>query len=710
MPGSRAVSSDVDVDLGLLFASLLRSWLRIVIAALVITGLTFLVLSMISPKYRGETRILIESRESVYTRPQNATGEADRPLLDEEAIASQVEVISSAEILRTVARELGLASREEFVSQPGAVGSLLMLMGLQSDPGPATVEERVLRVMRDKLRVFRVENSRVIVVQFSSEEPELAARVANGIADAYVAVQEQAKRASNADATQWLEPEIADLRQRVREAEARVAGFRSQSDLLVGQNNAVLATQELSELSSELTRVRASRSAAEAKAAAVRDALASGERVDTVPDVLSSPLVQRLRERQVEVQAELADLSSTLLDNHPRMRSLRAQSAETNAQLRAEMQKVLAGLDNETQTARARERQLTADVNRLKAASADAGDREVELRALEREAAAQRALLESYLTRYREAASRADRNYLPADVRIFARATPPVEAYFPKMLPILGATFAAALLVIAVFMLLRELFSGRAMRPAAGSDFEVHEVPMPAPAQAEPVFAQDVAVPVVEDDMEPEPDEEVLPPRDEMTVAAAADRLVASGAVRAVFLSPEGDEASATSVMVAREIGDAGLRVVFMDLTFSGAPSTSMLDSARFPGITNLLSSQAMFSEIIRGDLYSDCHVIPLGTADPAKAMRAIDRLPIILESLATAYDMIVIECGLTDAEGIARVAGEGTEVLLSVIEPDDEAVRQAASDLSEHGFDAVIRVSPLGGEPPHAPHGRSVA
>lgn len=710
MSGSRAVASDVDVDLGLLFASLLRGWLRIVIAALVITGLAFLALSMVSPKYRGETRILIESRESVYTRPANATGEADRPLLDEEAITSQVEVISSTEILRTVARELNLASREEFAAQPGAIGSLLMLVGLRSDPGAATAEERVLRVMREKLSVFPVDKSRVIVIQFSSEDPELAASAANAIADAYIEVQEQAKLASNADATQWLEPEIADLRQRVREAEARVSAFRSQSDLLVGQNNAVLATQELSELSSELTRVRANRSAAEAKVAAVRDALASGERVDTVPDVLNAPLVQRLRERQVQVQAELADLSSTLLDNHPRMRSLRAQSAETGAQLRAEMQKVLASLETETEAARVRERQLTADVNRMKAASAAAGDREVELRALEREAAAQRALLESYLTRYREAASRADRNYLPADARIFARATPPVEAYFPKTMPILGATFAASLLVIAVFMLLRELFSGRAMRPAAGSDFAVPEVAMPAVARAEPAS---------DDGSRPEPvaiaqdepaEDEVAPARDEMTVTAAADRLVASGAVRAVFLSPEGDEASATSVMVAREICDAGLRVVFMDLTFSGAPSTSMLDSARFPGITNLLASQAQFSEIIRGDLYSDCHVIPLGTADPAKAMRAIDRLPIILESLATAYDMIVIECGLTDADGIARVAGEGSEILLSVIEPDDDAVRQVASDLVEHGYEEVIRVSPIGMEPPHAPEGRSVA
>lgn len=710
MSGSRAAVSDVDVDLGQLFASVLRNWLRILVAALIVAAIAFMAVSMIAPQYRGETRILIESRESVYTRPANTTGDADRPLLDEEAIASQVEVIGSTEILRAVARDLNLASRAEFGGETGALGNLLVLIGLRSDPGQATVEERVLRMMRDRLSVFRVDRSRVIVVQYSSQEPQLAADVANAVADAYIAVQEQAKRASNADATEWLEPEIADLRQRVREAEARVAAFRSRSDLLVGQGNAPLATQELSEMSSELSRVRAARSAAQAKAGAIREALASGERVDTLPEVLNAPLVQRLRERQVQVQSDLADLSTSLLDNHPRMRGLRAQLAETNAQLRAEMQKVLASLDNEASAAQVRERQLVADVNRLKAASAQAGDSEVELRALEREAAAQRALLESYLTRYREAASRADRNYLPADARIFARATPPIEAYFPKTTPILAAAFVGSLLVIAVFMLLRELFSGRAMRPAVGGDLYVHEVAMPEPHRAEPAFAEAGDVVPARDAVAEEPRTDPAIPRDELSVAAAADRLVASGAVRAVFLSPEGDEASATSVMVAREVGDAGLRVVFLDLTYSGAPSTSMLDSARYPGITNLLAAESSFTDIIRGDLYSDCHVIPVGTADPARAMRAIDRLPIIMQSLATAYDMIVVECGPSDAEGIARVVGEGTEVLVSIIEPGDETVAETAANLSEHGYGDIIRVSPIGHETPHAPAGRSVA
>ena len=242
--------------------------------------------------------------------------------------------------------------------------------------------------------------------------------------------------------------------------------FAPSRTCLIGQNNSVLATQQLSELSTELSRVRANRGAAEANAESVRAVLKSGGSLDALPDVMSSPLIQRLRERQVQLKADIADLSTTLLDNHPRIKALRSQLVDLDQQIRKEAENVLKGLGTEARTAALREQQLVADLNTLKAASARAGEQEVELRALEREANAQRELLESYLARYREAASRSDGNYLPVDARIFSRAIAPSEPYFPKALPIAGAAFVASLLIMTIMTLMQELFSGRAMRPA----------------------------------------------------------------------------------------------------------------------------------------------------------------------------------------------------------------------------------------------------
>ncbi len=81
--------------------------------------------------------------------------------------------------------------------------------------------------------------------------------------DEYLELTKQAKLEAESQATGWLGPEIDDLRAKVRTAEAKVAEFRGKSDLLIGNNNALLATQQLSEASSELTRLRADKSAAE---------------------------------------------------------------------------------------------------------------------------------------------------------------------------------------------------------------------------------------------------------------------------------------------------------------------------------------------------------------------------------------------------------------------------------------------------------------
>lgn len=745
----QSAAADVDIDLRQLFASLARNWLRILVVALVVTGLAFALAWLATPEYKAAAKLEIGPRESEFTRPAGANGN-ERSIPDEEAVATEVQIISSPDILKQVAAKLNLAKLPEFddALKMSALSRTLVLVGLKSDPFEIPLEERVLDAMHEKLNVYGVEKTRAIAIEFSSEDPQLAAAIPNAIAKAYIASKGNAKLESNSAATDFLAPEIADLQNRVKEAEAKVAAFRAQSDLLMGGNNSVLATQQLSELSSELSRVRANRASAEATADSVRRALRSGGSLDAVPEVLSSELIQRLRERQVELKNNIADLSTTLLDNHPRIRALRSQLADLDRQIRNEAEKIMKGLMAQAETAKAREAQLVADVNTLKAASARAGEEQVELDALQRDAATKRQQLDLYSSSYLQAAARKDRNYLPVDARLFSEARAPTEPYFPKIGPIVGAAFVGSLLIMAIVTLLQELFSGRAMRPAAGAHFEhIEQVAMPAVqadralaepdppvAQSQPAVAEIDETDddsIIETKVEPEPvavaeaaAEKIEPEYSEMAagdieparsilgeidIDKAAEKLIATGAARAIFVSPEGDEAAASAVLVARAVSDAGLRVLLLDLTASGAASRPMLDSGLFPGITDLLASQAQFSDVIHPDLYSDCHVIPVGTADPVRAMRAADRLPIIMQSLTTAYDLVVVECGPADAQGISRLVGEGTEVLLSMLEPDDQ-VTQAAVALIESGYPDLTLVTPIGHVAPGPMPGRRSA
>jgi len=187
------------------------------------------------------------------------------------------------------------------------------------------------------------------------------------------------------------------------------------------------------------------------------------------------------------------------------------------------------------------------------------------------------------------------------------------------------------------------------------------------------------------------------------SVQKAAEKLISGGATRALFISPEGDEGAAASVMVAREVADAGLRALLIDLTISGAASRVMLDSASRTGITDLLASEASFTDAVHVDLYSDCHVLPVGTVDPMRAMRSADRLPVIMRSLTNAYDVVLVECGATDAQGIRNLVADSTEIMISAIQPDEQT-DATVTDLKARGFGRVTLVSPADPDEPEAP------
>src|SRR5690606_8632874 len=111
MAGIQQVSPDVDIDLRELLAGLRRDGLRNLVIAVLVALLAVAAASLIAPRYYAESRLLIETRESAFTRPENAPLDGR---LDVEAIASQVELIGSSDILKKVAERLNLSARPEF--------------------------------------------------------------------------------------------------------------------------------------------------------------------------------------------------------------------------------------------------------------------------------------------------------------------------------------------------------------------------------------------------------------------------------------------------------------------------------------------------------------------------------------------------------------------------------------------------------------------
>src|SRR6478735_9047353 len=437
-----------DIDVHALGAALSRKRKWIIVPTMLALVLSVAAVNFVTPRYKSEARILIDGRENVFLRPSGERSE-ERASLDAEAVTSQVQLVQSRDLAREIIKKNKLAERPEFdpvLQGISPLKSLLALVGIGRDPFSLTPEERVLEAYYERFTAYAVDKSRVIVVEFQSRDPELAARVANSIAEGYLELQQDARQQQAKSASQWLSGEIESLRKKVAEAESRVEDFRSKSSLFVGTNNTTLSNQQMGEINTQLNNARALKSDAESKARLIKEMLQSGKPIEA-SEVLNSELVRRLSEQRVTLRAQLAEQSSTLLDGHPRIKELKAQLADLDRQLREEAGKVSRSLENDARIASGRVEGLSNNLDQLKKQASSTNGQDVQLRAFEREAKAQRDLLESYLAKYREANTRENIEAAPADGRIISRATVSNTPAYPKKLPIvLIATLATLML------------------------------------------------------------------------------------------------------------------------------------------------------------------------------------------------------------------------------------------------------------------------
>ncbi|MCX7297889.1 MAG: GumC family protein [Hyphomicrobiales bacterium] len=408
VPAMPAMEPAGEPDLRGLGRALWRKRQAIILFTLIVAGLAFIVVNAITPRYRSESRLLLEARESVFMRAEADKGASDRANLDPEAVTSQIQLVLSRDLALAVIKKEKLDANPEFDPAIGGMTPLrtiLGLFGLARDVNSLSPEERTLEAYYDRINVYAIEKSRVIGIDFASANPELAARLANSVAESYLGLQQSAKTDQTRAASTWLATEIEKMRTKVATAEAKVEEYRSQSNLFVGSNNSSLPNQQLTEINSQIAAARGQKADLEARARQLRELVRSGQPVDS-SDIANSESMRRLTEQGNALRSQLAEQSTTLMDQHPRIKELRAQIAEIERAKRAEGERLARQLDNDAKVAGDRLQTLTASLDQVKRLASQSNEQDVQLRSLERDAKSQRDLLESYLVKYSEASAR----------------------------------------------------------------------------------------------------------------------------------------------------------------------------------------------------------------------------------------------------------------------------------------------------------------
>ena len=110
--------------------------------------------------------------------------------------------------------------------------------------------------------------------------PQLAANVANAIAESYLRMQQNAKLDQTRAAGSWLAGEIEKMRKKVADAEDKVEQYRAKTNLFVGSNNTSLPSQQLTEINSQIAAARGQQADLQARAQQLRDLIRSGKPIE----------------------------------------------------------------------------------------------------------------------------------------------------------------------------------------------------------------------------------------------------------------------------------------------------------------------------------------------------------------------------------------------------------------------------------------------
>jgi polysaccharide biosynthesis transport protein len=639
-----------------------RRWWVIVPTLAALVG-SFVFVNVVKPRYTAESRLLLENQENFLPRVDKGE-RLNEAAPDAEAVQSQIQLLTSRDLARQVIKTLKLQGDEEFDPLAKGIGlttRAAIALGLVRDPAKTDPEDRILETFAERLNVLSPQKTRVLAIEFTSRDPDLAARGANAVAETYLEFQQQAKRDNAREAAKTLGALVADLRRRVLEAEGRAEEFRAHSGLLLGTNNTTINAQHLTDLNTQLSLSRSAQADAQAKAKLLKEMLRAN-RIGDIPDVANNEVMRKLQEQRVTLRAQLALESRTLLPGHPRIKELEAQLADLDRQGRAAAERVARTLENDARIAGARVDNLVQALDAQKRVVGASDADEVKLRELERQAHVLKEQFETAAAKYQEALAREVAEATPADARIVQRALAPQVASFPKKLPIVGFATLAALALSVGVIVSSELLSGRArvslpqpaeLREAASSSAArssaattmqpaaLQEAAPPARSKAVEVIDTQPRERVVDAEasrqLQPAPREDKVTGQREIVSTIDAARL-GSSCVKVLISRGDASGLSlATVLALARALARRG-GAILVALDGSDCESVASKRNAGRAGLAELLTGEAEFGDVIHRDADSRLHLICAGVSEE----EARYDLPTVLEALAQTYDFVV--------------------------------------------------------------------
>jgi exopolysaccharide transport family protein len=654
------------LDLNVLIATFRRRLRLFAAVALVVFVAVLLYTLQATPRYTAAAQVMLDARTEQVTDMSAVL--SGLPADSSPVVDTEVEVLRSRSLATRVVNQLKLDNDPYFnpyLQQANGPASWLPWAKKAVTPTETVSpieqqrrRERIVDRVLSGLKVRRSGMTYLIVVEYTHTRPEQAARLANAFADLYLTEQLEAKFDATAKANEWLDTRVRELRDQLQEAESAVQQYKIANNLLSAEG-ATLTEQEISGLNQQLASARAAQAETDARLSIARSQLARGSTGEDVGESLNSPVVGQLRKQRAEQSAKVADLSGRYGDRHPELLKAKRELADIDAQIQAEIGRIISNLEAQAQVARQRTGSVAGSVSASKGALIGNNRASIRLGELERKAESVRTLYESLLGRFKQTTT--NQGIEQPDARIVSQAKIPTSPSYPKpslnmivgLVAALGAGFAA---VVLAEILMAGLFTEDEVEHRLGLPY-LGSVPLLSSAVDGRLSRKTNPA----DYLLTKPLSGFAESFRKLRAAILFSKVGEPVKVIAITSSLPGEGKTTTTFSLARTLATSGANVVVVDCDLRQSAINRFLAEPPVVGLVEVLNNVATLDQALVID-QSGARVLPLAkSASTPRDVLGSAAMARLLQELRSRFDVVLLDTApllaIADTRVLARSA-----------------------------------------------------
>jgi succinoglycan biosynthesis transport protein ExoP len=489
-------------------------------------------------------------------------------------------------------------------------------------------------------------------IDFTSISPEKAAKIANAIADAYIVDQLEAKYQATKRASVWLQDRIKELRTQATAAQRAVVAFKAKNNI-VDTGGRLMTEQQLAEVNSQLIMAKASTAEAKARLDRINDIMKQEIPDASVADALKNDTIIKLRGQYVDLAARAAEWAGRYGPNHLAVIRLRSQMREIRKNISDELSRIQQAYQSDYDIAKTREKSIKNSLENVVSETQLTNQAQVQLRELESNAQTYQAMYDNFLQAYMQATQQ--QSFPITEARLISAASRPLQKSRPRMLIVLGGSFAGGIILSFGFALFREL-TDKVFRTSKQVEelLRTHcltVLPAIKPSKARTNSA--------------EPRERIIARRDPMLwsvydspfsrftecvrsikVALDLNSALRENKVVGITSSLPNEGKSTVAANLAQLIAHAGGKVLLVDLDLRNPSLTRSLTSEAH-GLIDVISGKSTFERQACKDPETQLEFLPSGAS--AKLLHTNEIIGSaavrnLFEQLRSRYDYIIVD------------------------------------------------------------------